>query len=113
MRKTGRPERRLPGQPCVQLPSKGRRERTIELGGELHEQVVRMLPVVNAVTIALLASGEKIGIAASRDSDRLEADHRTKAESSLRERPASGEHDPIDAAPLGGAAVFGSRFVQK
>ena len=48
---------RLAGRAAVHLPPHGTSYRRVVLGRELHEQIVRMLPIVNLLSIALLASG--------------------------------------------------------
>ena len=50
---------RLAGRAAVHLPSHGTSNRRVVLGRELHEQIVRMLPIVNLLSVALLASARR------------------------------------------------------
>src|SRR5436190_23665670 len=51
MRKGHGAEGRLADRAAVHLPSQGTSYRRVVLGGELHEQIVRMLPIVNLLSL--------------------------------------------------------------
>src|SRR3954463_287572 len=89
MRERGRPERRLARGTAVQLQSNTAGERPIVGDGELHEQVVRMLAIVDRLPAAHFPAGEQIRIAAPANRPRLEADPRAHAEGAGR-GPADG-----------------------
>ena len=114
--KAGRTERRLARKAAVEVPSQLPAERPLVVGGKLHEQIVRVLAVVNRVAFADLAAREKIDAAAVGNGPGLGAEHRTQAETPAAQGPARHQHDPVDAAQLmllrPAGAMDIARFVQ-
>ena len=111
VRKRHRAERRFGRRPSKYLPAQAARQRRVVLGRQLHDQIVRMLAVVDRLAVALLARGEQVGIAAARDGERLEAEHAAERQSPAREGPLRHAHEPVDAAALVGPAI--ARLVQE
>lgn len=113
MGKAGRAERGLAGESGVRVPPDCADQRPIALGRQLHEDVVRMLFVVNGVAVAHLAGCQQIRISATADRPGLEAEHATHADGAATQRAPSHQHEPIDAARLRRAPVLGRPLVQE
>ena len=80
MREPRRAQRRFAGQCRVRVQAQAAGKRPLVVGGQLHEQVVRMLQIVDGVAGADLAGGDQVGIAAAADRPRLGAEHRPNAD---------------------------------
>ena len=100
VRKPRRSECRFASKASVDLPPQRSCDRPIVVGRELHEEVMRVLPIVNRVALAHLAVGQKIDEATGVDRPWLRAQHRAQAESSAAERPPAHHHEPVHAAGL-------------
>src|SRR6185312_7765720 len=87
-------------------PAKTLTNRPLVLERQLHEQVVRVLSIVNGVAIAQLTCGEQIWIATSSDRPRLGAEHRGHAHATVSDLTTRHAHDPVDAAGLVRAAML-------
>jgi len=75
MRKCGRPQRRLSGQASIQLPTPRASQAPVIVGRELHKQIMWMLSIVNRISFAVLAAGEKVDVSTTGYGPRLEAHH--------------------------------------
>src|SRR5688572_485522 len=80
MWKSHRTKRRFAGQPRVELQSHSRGQLALIDARCLHEEIVRMLPVVDGTAVARFARRKQIRIAALADGGALDAEHRSKAE---------------------------------
>ena len=103
-------ERRLGCRSAVELKARGADERRVVLGCDLHEQIVRMLPIVDLLAATELARCEQIRITTATDRPRLEADHATQRKMAAPGTALCHPHQPVDASGLVGAALV--RFVQ-
>ena len=79
MRVRDRTERRLADRSAVREPANAAAKRPLVLERELHEQVVRVLAIVNGVAVAGLTGRKQIGIPAAADRPRLGTEHRAHA----------------------------------
>jgi hypothetical protein len=70
------------------------------LCGELHEQIVLVLPVVNRFAIAAFPSGKEIRVATPSHRPWLEAEHAPEAESPIADVAIGHPHQPINTAEL-------------
>jgi hypothetical protein len=95
------PVRRLA---AVDLDAQALADRVIERDGHFHQQIVRMLPIVDPRTVADFAAGQQVGIAAAANRPRFDADHRDGGEGAGTEIVTRFGHQPVDAAPLPCAA---------
>ncbi len=102
----------LAGKTAIELPAHVAAERTVVLGCDFHQQVVRVLAIMNRVAIAQLARGQEIGITAAANGRRLQADHRAEAEAPGTQLAAGHHHQPVDAAGLTRSAVRIGLLVQ-
>src|SRR6185503_14052566 len=105
MRERGRTERRLPRWSHIELPSSRSGQSVVVLRGQLHEQIVRMLSVVDGVPFTYLAGREQIRIATSANRPRLCAQHGSQREAARSEVTLRRPHCPVDAAKLMTAPV--------
>src|SRR6187200_1923971 len=87
----------------------------VVVDGELHEQVMRLLPIMDGVALTHLAEHEVVQGAASGNRQWLGTEHRADAEAAGAEVATSHGHAPVDASDLmsAGAAspVAIARFV--
>jgi hypothetical protein len=72
----------------------------VVVGGQLHEEIVGMLPVVDGVSLAHLPGCEKVEKAAITHGPRLCAAHRADTETSAAEGTPCHDHAPVHAAGL-------------
>ena len=72
-----RPQRRLADRPAIEVERLVALQPVVDLGGQLHEQVVRVLPVDQRLAVRDLAGGEQVGVAA-RPHQRLQRAHRAQ-----------------------------------
>src|SRR4051812_7250860 len=105
MRECRRTECRLADGPSVHLQPDIPGDRPVVRRRELHEQIVRMLTIVDGLSLANLAARQHIGVPAPANRPRLEADHSPKAEMSGAETSISHPHEPVDAPALVAAAL--------
>src|SRR6476646_5148623 len=105
VRKSDRSERRFRGGPAVQLPTEAAGKRRVITRRELHEQIVRMLPIVNLLSVAEFAGREQIRIAAFTNRPRLETDHAAEGQLPSPRVSFGHPHQPVDASRLMGATV--------
>jgi hypothetical protein len=105
MRKSRRPERRLAGRTAIDLPAPSPCHRPVVLDRQFHEEVVRVLAIVDGVAVAGFAGSQQVGVAAAGDRPRLETGHRPQPEASRAQRPPRHRHAPVDAAGLVRAAM--------
>ena len=101
------PERRLAGEAGIDLPAQRPAQRAIVIGGQLHEEVVRMLAVVNRVALAHLAAGQEIQETAIAHRPRFRAPHRPQPDAPAGEWSPRHQHAPVHAADLMGAGAAG------
>ena len=80
------------------------RNRALERGGELGEQIVRMLSIHQPRTLERSARLEQLRIPVTVDDERLEARHRVDAKQAAGNRTERHEHFPIDQPDLPVAA---------
>src|SRR5260221_2279166 len=100
-------ERRLAGRTAIYLPPGGSFKRRIVLGRYLHQEIMRVLPVMNFLATALFATREQIGIATAADGPCLRAEHASEHDAALSHAPLGHAHHPVDAADLVVAASAG------
>ena len=79
-------------------------DRPLVQRGQLHEQVVRMLPVVQRLALERLTALEQQRIATGPDGQRLGARHAVEVEGAAAELAHRHQHAPVDAAELIGTA---------
>jgi hypothetical protein len=91
---------RLTRKPAVKLPSCRPADRPIVRSRQLHDEIVRMLLIVEGSSITSLAGRQQIGITATVDRPWLDAEHPATCETSGAERALRHAHHPIDAAEL-------------
>src|SRR5512147_636804 len=91
-------ERRLGCRSTEQLPADGADERRIVPRRDLHEQIVRMLAVVNRLSTTQLAGREQVRITATANCPRLEARHATQSEAAASGAAFRHYHQPVDAS---------------
>ena len=115
MRKSDRPERGIADRREVQVSERVTAERVRVLHGQLHEEIVRMLPVDELLAERGLAGLKQLRILAARDGRRLEAEHGPQQQMPSAERPLRGDHHPVGgelflaAARTGGAQIVERR----
>src|SRR6266852_6722879 len=90
MRKCNRPESGIADRSGVDVTDRFMSEVDGELGGHLHEEIVRMLPVDKS-----LADLKELRVTALSDGQWLEAEHRAQHQMSTRQRPLGHSHDPV------------------
>ena len=73
MRKCGRAKRGLPDRAAVQLKPDVTDKRPVVRRREFHEQVVRMLTIVNRFSLARLTARQHIGVSAAANRPGLDA----------------------------------------
>ena len=100
-------EGRLASGPAIELPPHCGDQGPIVFRRELHEQIVRMLSIVNGFALADLAGGKQIGVAAARNRQRLQAEHRVEAEAAAANLAHGHSHHPVDAACLLASSLSG------
>src|SRR5688572_19067605 len=107
----------LAGESCINLPGDTRRQRMFVLACELHDEVVRVLAVVDRIPLAHFAAGEQAQVAAAGNREWLQARHCAEPDASATSRPTQHEHPPVHAATLGGTGTAGAvnvtRFVDE
>ena len=108
MRLARRAKRRFTGKARVQLPAPRSAQLTVVIDGELHEQLVGLLPIVDGVPVAHLGSREQTQRSTARNRPRLGTEHRPNAKPAAREAASGGEHAPIQASCLTGPGTAGS-----
>src|SRR4029453_12984863 len=74
---------------------------------EFHEQIVRMLPIVNLLALALFTGREQIGIPTPTNRPGLEAHHAAEPEETGPGITFGHSHRPVDASDLVITAVAG------
>src|SRR5438874_11195991 len=82
MRECRRAECRLADWASVQLQPDVPGDRPVVRSSEFHEQIMRMLTIVDGLSLANLAARQHIGVPAPANRPRLEADHSAPAEMS-------------------------------
>src|SRR5689334_19154907 len=100
MRKRNRAKRRFAGEPAIHLPSPRAAQPPIVVGGEFHEEIVRVLAIVKRVLLADFSGGEKTDVSTSRNTPGLDAHHRPEPQPSATERTPRHQHSPIRADEL-------------
>src|SRR5262245_60445710 len=100
MREGHRTERGLADRTAVDNAPEAATNRPLVLDRQFHEQVARVLPIVNGVTVAKLARRQQVWVAAAADRPWLEAQHRPYADAATPDRAPRHSHGPIDAAGL-------------
>ena len=106
MHERRRAQRRLAGRRGVQLEAERVPDRVPVDRRQLHEEVVRMLAVVQrgaAVGLAALEQERKLQISAHRRG--LEGQHRTEQELTAQQRVRGHAHDPVDRRKPARAAI--------
>ena len=96
-------ERRLAGGTAIHLPADRSFQRGVVRRRDLHHEIVRVLPVMNLLALALFTARQQIRIATAADGPRLGAEHAAEHDAALARVPLRHAHDPIDAAELVGA----------
>jgi hypothetical protein len=100
MRESRWPERGLAGEGRIELPADRLHQRPVVLRGQLHEEIVRMLTIVDGVPFANLSRRQHVERAASWQRPRLETEHRSEAERSLSSASPRHRHTPVAALEL-------------
>src|SRR5678815_1408774 len=95
MRERGRTKRRFSRRSHIDLPSSGGGQRAVVLGGQFHEQVVWMLPVMDGVAVTYLAGREQIRITTPANRPRLRTQHGAERELTGSEGTLCGPHGPV------------------
>ena len=113
MRKRRRAERRFAREARVGVQVQAAAERTLVIRSQFHEEIVRMLSIVNRVAVAHFTGGQQVGIAAAGNRPWLNAEHGAQANAAGAHRPPQHAHEPVDAAGLVTGAVNLSRLVQE
>jgi hypothetical protein len=105
VREGSRAKRRFSDWATVQLQPDISRKRPIVRRREFHEQIVRVLPIVNCCASAHLTTRRKVGVAAATNRPGLEADHSAEAKVARPKISIRHAHEPVDAAALIAAPV--------
>ena len=105
VRKTRRTERGLAGQRGIAMQPEPVGERPLVVDRQLHEQIVRMLPIVNGIAVTDLTGREQVRVAATRYRPRFQAEHRAHADTAAPDRAPQHAHEPINAAGLAAGAM--------
>src|SRR5512138_3010414 len=100
MRVRNRAQRRLSCRSTEQLPADGADERRIVPRRDLHEQIVRMLAIVNLLSTTQLAGREQVRITATANCPRLDARHAAQSEAAASGAALRHNHQPVDASRL-------------
>jgi len=104
MRERDRPHRRLADGRRVQRDADAIGDRALEESGELHDEIVRVLSVVQRLALVRLSGLEEQGITLTAQRPRLGAAHRAELELARRGLPRRHEHRPVQARHVVDAA---------
>ena len=116
VRVSGRAERGLSRHAGIDLPPPRSAERALVVDGQFHDEIVRLLAVVDGVAVTDLACREVVQRAAAGHRPRLGAQHRAHTDTTAAKPSTGHEHAPVEAARLAGAeaarSVAVARFVE-
>ncbi len=104
MRVRGGPEGGLARDCAVHLDRDDIRDGAGVRARQLHEEVVRMLPVMERRAVAQLARREQVRVTAPAHCGGLQAEHGVTTNLAASERSVRHLHQPVDASELIGAA---------
>src|SRR5215216_3039973 len=90
----------LSGWCCVNAPRQSLVDFALVQRTQLHPEVVRMLAIVQRLTLVRLSSLQEQWIAAFGDGQRIEAEHRPSLEATASEVASSHQHSPVQRAEL-------------
>src|SRR5207244_1937914 len=94
-------EHRLTGRSAIHLlPDRSSLDRRVVLGRDYHREMLRVLPVMNFLSVALFPTREQIGIATAANGPWLRAEHPSEHDAAVSDMPLRHAHDPVDAAKL-------------
>ena len=102
---------RLADRSRVDLDGQSVGDRRVVDGRQLHEQIVRVLPVVERRSVECFAGLENERIPTGRRRPRVGAEHSPEAELTVAQRVRCGAHEPSDSHQLGSAAAASELLV--